>query len=91
MDDLDLHIDDFKKNNPELAGSFDSGYSDFKIGAILRMARESAGLTQEELAQKIGTYKNNISRLENHAEDVKLSTIEKYAKALGKKVKVMIY
>ena len=91
MDDLDKHIEKFKKNHPEMAKDFDLGYEDFKIGALLRMAREETGLTQEEIAQKIGTYKNNISRLENHAEDVKLSTLEKYADALGKKVKLSIY
>ncbi len=91
MDDLEKHIKELKKNNPELAKDFDLGYEDFKIGAMLKMAREESGLSQEEIAKIIGTYKNNISRLENHAKDVKLSTIEKYASALGKKVKVSIY
>ena len=91
MDNLEKHIKEFKKKNPKLGKNFELGYEDFKIGAILKIAREESGLTQKDIAKKIGTYKNNISRLENHAEDVKLSTLEKYVSALGKKVKISIY
>jgi len=69
---------------------FWEGYEDFKIGVFLREAREKSGLTQEELANRIHTTKSVISRMENHSEDIKLSTIEKVAKALGKKVKIAI-
>ncbi len=91
MDDLDRHIEQFKNKRPDLAKEFDLGYEDFKIGAMLRMVREEAGLTQEEIAKKLKTYKNNISRLENHTENVKLATIEKYTAALGEKIKITIY
>lgn len=47
-------------------------------------------MTQEEVAQKLGTKKSAISRIENHAEDTRLSTLDKYAKALGKKVNLEI-
>jgi len=56
----------------------------------LRQARKSAGLTQEELAQRLKTKKTAISRIENHAEDIKLSTLERAAVALGKHLKVRI-
>ena len=69
---------------------FWEGYEDYKIGLYLREARETSGLTQEELARRINTTKSVISRMENHSEDIKLSTIEKVAKALGKKVKIAI-
>ena len=91
MDDLDTHIEEFKSSNPDIADGFELGYEDFKIGAILKMTREESGFTQEEIAVKIGTYKNNISRLENHALDIKLSTIEKYVHAMGKRMKILIY
>ena len=39
---------------------------------MLRQARESAGITQEELARRLKTQKTAISRIENHAEDIKL-------------------
>lgn len=50
--------------------NFETGYQEFKIGAMLKMAREEAGLTQEQLAEKLKTKKTAISRIENHAEDI---------------------
>jgi HTH-type transcriptional regulator/antitoxin HipB len=57
---------------------------------ILRQAREEARLTQEELADRDGTQKTAISRIENPAEDIKLSTIQKVAKALGKSLEISL-
>jgi DNA-binding XRE family transcriptional regulator len=57
---------------------------------MFKQARLEAGLTQDEIATAIGTRKTAISRLENHVQDVKLSTVEKYAKALGKHVEIRI-
>jgi len=47
-------------------------------------------LTQEELAHKLQTKKSAISRIENHAEDIKLSTLKRFAQALGKKFRVEV-
>ena len=90
MNDLEKYIKKRKKTDPEFAKGFDAGYRDFKIGVILRQAREEAGLTQEELADRVGTRKTAISRMENHAEDIKLSTIQKVAKALGKNLEISL-
>lgn len=90
MDDLDKTIADWKLRNPELANEFDEGYENFKIGVLFKASREQAGMTQEEVAHKLGTKKSAISRIENHAEDIRLSTLHKYAKALGKKVNLEI-
>jgi HTH-type transcriptional regulator/antitoxin HipB len=57
---------------------------------VLKQARETAGLTQEELALKLNTKKTAISRIKNHAEDIKLSTLEKVAHALGKRLQIKI-
>ena len=57
---------------------------------MLRQAREAAGLTQEELARRLKTKKTAISRIENHAEDIKLSTLERVASALGRRLEVKI-
>ena len=65
-------------------------YEQFKIGVILKKAREEAGLTQEELAEKLNTKKSAISRIENHAEDIKLSTLWKFVKAVGKKLRLEV-
>ena len=86
MSDLKKYISKRKKVDPEFAEGYDEGYENFKIGVLLQLSREQARLTQEEVAQKMGTKKSAISRIENHAADIRLSTLRKYAKALGKKV-----
>jgi DNA-binding XRE family transcriptional regulator len=90
MSDLQKYISKRKRRDPEFAEAFESGYSNFKVGVLLKQAREKVGMTQDEIAQKLKTKKSAISRIENHAEDIRLSTIEKYAKALGKRVRVEI-
>ena len=47
----------------------------FKIGVLIQEARKKQNLTQEELALKIGTTKNYISRIENDASDIRLTTL----------------
>ncbi len=90
MSDLQKYIEKRKSRDPKFAEDFHSGYEQFKIGAILKQAREEAGLTQEELAAKLNTKKSAISRIENHAEDIKLSTLEKFANALGKELRLEV-
>ena len=90
MSDLQKYINKRKEIDPEFREGFDAGYETFKIGVLLKMERESAGLTQEEMAQRLGTKKSAISRIENHAEDIKLSTLERFAAAMGKKLAVEI-
>ncbi len=88
MSDLRKYIKERKKRDKAFAGGFDEGYEQFKIGVMLRQAREEAGLTQEELAYRLKTKKTAISRIENHAEDIKLQTLERFAVALGKHLEV---
>lgn len=51
--------------------------------AAIPQAREAAGLTQEEVARRLNTTKSAISRIENHADDVRLSALKRYAEAVG--------
>ena len=90
MSDLKKYIEKRKKRDSSFAKDFDEGYEQFKVGVMLKQARESAGLTQEELARRLKTKKTAISRIENHAEDIKLSTLERVASALGKQLKIKI-
>ena len=90
MSDLQNYIEKRKKTDPEFAEGYDEGYEAFKIGVLLKMERQSAGLTQEEVARRLGTKKSAVSRIENHAEDIKLSTLEKFAAAMGKKLIIEI-
>ena len=90
MDDLEKYIDKRKKRSPTFADGFETGYEQFKIGVMLRTAREEAGLSQDELAGRLRTKKSAISRIENHAEDIRLSTLEKFAEAIGKRLSLKI-
>lgn len=90
MSDLKKYISKRKKTDKEFADRFDEGYENFKIGVILRQVRETKGVTQEELARRLKTKKSAISRIENHAEDIRLSTLRKYAEALGKHIKLEV-
>jgi ribosome-binding protein aMBF1 (putative translation factor) len=90
MSDLKKYIEKRKKKDKDFSLNFDEGYQAFKIGIMLREAREAAGITPEELASRLNTKKSAISRIENHAEDVKLSTLEKFANSLGKNLEIRI-
>jgi ribosome-binding protein aMBF1 (putative translation factor) len=54
-----------------------AGYENFKIGALIHEARIEKGLTQEELAEKVGTTKSYISKIENNVKEVRISTLQK--------------
>ncbi len=57
--------------------SFEEGYKDFKMGAMIHEARLQKGLTQQQLADKCGTTKSYISRIENNIKEVRISTLKK--------------
>ena len=90
MSDLKKYIKKRSKIDSEFANDYEIGYNDFKIGLFLKDLRIRKGLTQEDLANQLNTKKSVISRMENHAEDIRLSTLEKVAKVLGKKIHISI-
>ena len=90
MSDLKKYVTKRKKEDPEFAENYDIGYQNFKVGILLKQLRQESGLSQEELAHKLKTKKSVISRIENHAEDIRLSTLRRYAKTLGRKIKIEV-
>ena len=90
MSDAQKYIEARSKRDQEFAEGFEIGYTDFKIGVVLRQAREAAGMTQEQVAKKLSTRKSAISRIENHADDVRLSTLRRYAKAIGANLSIKL-
>lgn len=72
----DSHLDKkYGKKGMATRNKYDEEFEAFKIGVIIQEARKNQHLTQEELALKVGTTKNYISRIENDASDIKLSTL----------------
>ena len=90
MDDLEKYINKRKRKSKYLDENFEDRYETFKIGILLKKAREEAGITQDEIAKKLKTKKSAISRIENHSEDIRLSTLKNYVEALGKKLQLVI-
>ena len=90
MSDLKRYIQERSERDADFAQNYEAGYADFKIGVMLRQAREAAGLTQEEVARKLKTQKSAISRIENHADDVRLSTLRKYADVVGANLQIRL-
>lgn len=75
---------------PEVKAEYDALAPAFEIKQQMIAMRKAAGITQEQMAEMLGTKKSNISRLEslNSENSPKLSTLEEYARALGHTVKV---
>ncbi len=90
MDDLEKYIKERKAKSEIFAKDFEKGYDNFRIGYLLKQARKTAGITQEQLAFKLKTKKSAISRIENHADDIRLSTLKNYIEALDRKLDISI-
>lgn len=61
-----------------------------EIAAQLRQVRKEQGMTQERLAEKVGTRKSNISRLESGRYNPSLDFLEKVAGGLGREIEVKV-
>jgi len=90
MSDLKKYINKRKQQDPEYWKDFDENFETFKLGVLLKQARKEAGMTQDQIAKELQTTKSVISRMENHATDIRLSTLEKFAKALGRRIEVSL-
>lgn len=69
---------------------FDKETDAFCLAQTLREERLRAGLTQEQLAEKIGTKKTYISKLENGKSDIQLNTLFRIFEGLGRRVQLTI-
>ncbi len=90
MSDLTRYVEKRRESDVEFADGLEVGYAHFKIGVMLRQARQAAGMTQEEVALQLQTTKSAVSRIENHAEDIRLSTLNRYAQAVGANLQIRL-
>jgi HTH-type transcriptional regulator/antitoxin HipB len=75
---LDQFIEEqYGKEGTPKREKFDKGYESFKLGFMIQQARLEKGMTQEELAEKCGTNKGYISKIENNIKEVRISTLQK--------------
>lgn len=74
--DFDDHLNsEYGERETESREAFEEGFETFRLGVMLQELRKNQGMTQEQLAQKCGTTKTYISRIENNASDIRLSTL----------------
>lgn len=79
-----------KKGNPK-RDKYDADSLAFRLGIMLKEARKEAKLTQEQLAERTGTKKSYISRIERGNSDIQLSTLYKLIEiGLGKQLNISI-
>jgi len=69
--------------NPEVQAEYDQLQPEFALIDALLTMRKQAGLTQDEIAHKMGTQKSNISRLEKGGSNPSWKTLQNYAHACG--------
>jgi HTH-type transcriptional regulator/antitoxin HipB len=75
---LDQFIDEqYGEKGVKKRDKFEKGFEAFNLGGMLQQARLEKGLTQEELAERCGTNKGYISKVENNIKEVRISTLQK--------------
>ncbi len=75
IDFEDFLNSEYGEKGTEKRDRFEQGFEAFKLGAMLQELRSQSNMTQQQLAEKCGTTKNYISRIENNASDIRLSTL----------------
>lgn len=86
------HLDQqYGKPGTKKRDTYEQEFEAFKLGVLIQQMREKQNLTQEQLAEKCGTTKSYISRIENNASDIRLSTLIRIVQdGLGGQLKLMV-
>ena len=89
---LDDHLNQqYGERGSEEREKFEEGFEAFSLGVMLQEMRKEKGLTQEQLAEKCGTTKTYISRIENNASDIRLSTLMRiFREGFGKHLRLSV-
>jgi HTH-type transcriptional regulator / antitoxin HipB len=90
MSDLQQYKNNRMVQDPAFWKNYEEKFETFKLGILLKQARIDAGMTQEQIAKELNTTKSVVSRMENHAKDIRLSTLEKFAKVVGRQIHVAL-
>lgn len=86
------HLDDqFGPQGAKEREIYENGFQAFMLGVMIQEGRKKMGMTQTQLAEKCGTTKTYISRVENNSSDVRLSTLIRIInKGLGGKLDIRV-
>jgi len=91
MSEIEKFISKRKARNPKAWAKFEEKYRTYAIGMLLGEHRARSGLSLSQFARRTHLQKTAISRLENHGEDVRISTITRYVEATRKPLVLRIY
>lgn len=81
----------YGKRGTQKREAYEQEFEAFKLGVLIQEMREKQNLTQEQLAEKCGTTKSYISRIENNASDIRLSTLMRIVQdGLGGHLKLLV-
>ncbi|MFA7066499.1 MAG: helix-turn-helix transcriptional regulator [Dysgonamonadaceae bacterium] len=87
----DLLKDKYGEKGTPLRDKYDADSLAFRLGVLLKEARQEAQMTQQELAERTGTKKSYISRIERGQSDIQISTYYKLIEiGLGKQLNISI-
>ena len=86
------HLDEqYGVRGTEKRELFEEEFESFKLGVMIHDLRKELGMTQEQLAQRCGTTKTYISRIENDASDIRLSTLMRiFREGFGRHLKLSL-
>ena len=86
------HLDEqYGKRGSDEREVFEGEFEAFKLGVMIQELRKEQGLTQDQLAIKCGTTKTYISRIENNASDIRLSTLMRIIRdGFGRQLKLSV-
>lgn len=86
------HLDQqYGRRGSKKREAYEQEFEAFKLGVLIQEMREKQNLTQEQLAEKCGTTKSYISRIENNASDIRLSTLMRIVQdGLGGHLKLLV-
>lgn len=82
----DLHAE--WMNDPEYAEAYAASAVEFEVARALIAAREQSGLTQEEIAARMGTSQSAVSRMESGRARPSLASLDAFARAIGARLRI---
>ncbi|HEV2562616.1 MAG TPA: helix-turn-helix transcriptional regulator [Rhizomicrobium sp.] len=86
-------FDAYKKKmlkNPAIRKEYDALETEFALASALIGARAKAKLTQEEVARRMGTSQSAVARMESGRAMPSMSSLKKYARAVGRELKIAL-
>jgi transcriptional regulator with XRE-family HTH domain len=82
---------DRRMDSPAARGAYDQARSAYEIGRMVRELREARGLSQRELAERMGTTQSVVGRLEAGGSRPTIVTLDRVALALGLRLEVRFH